>query len=243
MLRRLLAPLAAPPTPWARRFSSVYYDSQSGRMITVPGSSGVRLHAPPAPPGTPAHPRVTSVTHASLALAARAASGAQAPFGPYLAPADAARAAELGVGLELTASCGSARALEHAIRAAQALRVPLRVVLQRCFDARAGGDPDVNLNKAPLEADVALLADLDVQCIVMSDCLARATEEALREALEEAFYLDVAGETVRERLGVRLEGPERLSLLRSALGHGVTRVDCAALADVEGVAGVLPPRV
>ena len=47
---------------------------------------------------------------------------------------------------------------------------------------------------------------------------------------------------MRERLGLRLEGPARLSLLRSALGHGVTRVDCA-LADVESVAGALPPRV
>jgi hypothetical protein len=233
------------------RALSTFYDSQSGRMITVPGSSGVRLHARAAP--APPHPRVTSVLCASLELAAahqRLHASAQA-FAPWGGGSDAApaAAAQLRVGLQLSAACGAAAGLAPAVRAAQALSVPLRVVLLRCFEARPGGDPDANLQQRALEADVALLAaELDVAAIVLSDCAGAATDESLRCAVEEAFYLDVAGETVRERLGVRLAGPQRAALLQDALALGVLRVDSSEVegeggeGEVARLAAALPPR-
>ena len=231
------------------RALSTFYDSQSGRTITVPGSSGVRLHAPAAPALAAPHARVTSVLCATLEQAAahqRLHASAQA-FAPWRAAADVARAAELRVGLELSAACGAAGGLAPAVRAAQAQGVPLRVVLQRCFETRPGGDPDANLQQRALEADVALLAaELDVPAIVLSDCGGAATDEALRCAVEESFYLDVAGETVRERLGVRLAGgPQRAALLHDALALGVTRIDCGSAegeAEVARLAAALPPR-
>ena len=233
------------------RALSTFYDSQSGRTITVPGSSGVRLHAraTPAPP----HARVTSVLCASLELAAahqrlHARAAAFAPWDGAAAAAAAAAAAQLRVGLQLSAACGAAAGLAPAVRAAQALRVPLRVVLLRCFEARPGGDPDANVRQRALEADVALLAaELDVAAIVLSDCAGAATDESLRCAVEEAFYLDVAGETVRERLGVRLAGPRRAALLQDALALGVLRVDASqeggeGEGEVARLAAALPPR-
>ena len=144
--------------------------------------------------------------------------------------------------MELSAACGSAKALGNAVQAAQAARVPLRVVLERCFDVRAGSDPDKNALQAALEEDVSRLADLDVPAIILSDCLALATEESLRVAVEECFYMDVAGETVRERLGLRLSGPRKLELLAHALALSITRVDCAQ-ADLSAFLQVLPPKL
>ena len=206
-------------------------------MITVPGSLGVRLHTYPA--SLPLHPRVTSATLPSVHAALQHPLPAGATlYGLYATPSDLALAGT-AVGVELTAACGSASTLAPAIQAAQQQGVAVRVVLQRCFDTAAGGDPDENTQQAALEADLALLAaELDVPCISLADCLGKATEESLRCAVEEAFYMDVAGETVRERLAVRC----RAGLLSAALALGVTRVD-AAPELVEAAAAALPPRV
>ena len=224
------------------RLLSTFYDSQSGRMVTVPGSSGIRVHvsnwlAPGRPLGLTS---LSCATAAQAALLRQQHTGLQT-FVPFHQPADMKAAAEQGVGLELSAACGSAKALGDAVKAAQAARVPLRVVLEGCFDVRAGSDPDKNTLQAALEADVARLAELDVSTVILSDCRALATEEALRVAVEESFYMDVAGETVRERLGLRLSGPRRLELLAYALSLSITRVDCAQ-ADLSSFLQVLPPK-
>lgn len=209
--------------------------------MSVPGSRGVRLHVASEHLQHPSTPRAASVTYPTLALAVASpkhsvqtfvlhpgyhAQSAHDSGAEFLRAVASAEGGSLGV--ELRVRCGRAREELESIAKILQAKLALRVVLEHCFSTKEGGDPDNNLLRKSLETDVGALADLDVPVIAVSDCLARATEESLREAVEDAFYVDCAGETVRERLSLHLMGPGRAGLVKHALGFGVTRFDCAA---------------
>ena len=73
--------------------------------------------------------------------------------------------------------------------------------------------------------------------VALRDCEGAATEESLREVVEAAFNLDVAGEAVMERLSV---GVGAAGLLRAALALGGA-VDEARLARLLVAGRPLPP--
>jgi len=199
--------------------------------MTVPGSNGTRIHVYNITHGfqQPTVKLDHSLGFCSLeaALKHKNSSSIQS-FVPYVHSTESASLKSAGVGLELTAKAGSANSFEAAVKDIVSASIPLRVVLSHCFDIKSEGDPDNNLMQAALENDVAYLADLGVLHIILCDSLEKASQESLRESLEQAFYLDVVGEAMRERVGVRLKGTKRFELLKEALTIGVTKVDCIA---------------
>lgn len=256
-----------------RRAASTFHDSQSGLVLTTPGSAGVRLHVlldnppdkyslspippqpwPTQPPGLPPYSlelplawlasarnlptlppghRVYAPVASALELAELATLSQRRRF----AAGDDA-AAVLGVALYLPpcAMVGWLPLLEAAVIA----ELPTRVCLRYAWERAAGAHPDANAVLREVEDAVGRAADAGADAVVLSDSGGVATEESLREAVEACFSLDVAGDALMERLGVRVRGAVALA---HALAQGLTRVDCEAAGGVgawwtDGAVGV-----
>jgi hypothetical protein len=207
--------------------SNLFYDSQSGQFMAKPGSAGLRFHVHHPPPA--ADP---PLPHTSYILPLPVA--AHPPHCVYYSvssPAQLEALAAAGAGAALAAAPESVPALLPLLSRACALHLPTHVTLLRCFRVAAGGHPDVNAAARAVEDAVGALADAGAGVVALRDCGGSATEESLREVVEAAFNLDVAGEAVMERLSV---GVGSAALLRAALALGVTR------AEVGAGAGLLP---
>lgn len=198
--------------------------------MSVPGAAGVRLHARLPSLASLASLGPTLPKHlASLELPAPPPAGHTLPPPiPFFLPApdlpalDAIAALPGAPGAALSVPPGAARAALPLVSRARALRLPFRVTLLRCWRAPPGGHPDENAAAREVEDAVGALADAGAGVLALSDCGGAATPESLRELVEAAFYLDVAGEAMKERLAVRLGSA---ALCREALGLGVTRLD------------------
>jgi hypothetical protein len=83
-------------------------------------------------------------------------------------------------------------------------------------------EDDTNLHHHLLSTTCVDMADAGSALIVFSDDLHQATSESVRSACEEAFGMDVVGETMMERLSLRLS--KKLHRVR-AQELGVTRFD------------------
>lgn len=120
---------------------------------------------------------------------------------------------------------------ENALQAAAGLvkqsalaGMPARVLLKHAWASSSAPDcdPDENLHQgSAYEASLAV-ADADAGVIVLSDCMGCATEDSLRDAIEALFNIDCAGESMMERLALRLGDAK---LCRGAMRLGVTRFD------------------
>ena len=102
--------------------------------------------------------------------------------------------------------------------------LPPRVLLRHAW-AAPPDDADENLHAESLVEATLALADAEAAVIVLSDCLSVATEDSLRDAVESVFNIDCAGESMMERLVLRLP---RADLCSTALRLGVTRFDTNA---------------
>ena len=207
-----------------RRLASTFYDSQSGRYLTVPGSQGLRVHAlpsllPPFPSMVSSWQLIPSLPNATprpgLALPTYVACSSAS---------EVTKALVSGLGVVLSAPAGRASELlplaGHYVfqtRSSQT-RIPLRAVIQQCWQ----GKDDINTALGAVEKDLGLLADVGVDVITVADCQQKATIDSLREIIEAAFNLDVVGEAMMERLSVRVQSP---TLLQSALRLKVTRCE------------------
>jgi len=104
------------------------------------------------------------------------------------------------------------------VKEASDVGLQVRAYVLNAFD---GEDEDDNMNHAMATDAILNLADYGANLIVISDCKAKAHEDSLRELLEEAFYMDVAGDTMLERLGLRAS----LQSCRIAAKLGVQHFD------------------
>jgi len=236
-MRRLRAPLA--------RFAAAadqFLDSQSGLTLSRPRRDVLRVHelcadagAAPAA-GAPAPPLSREVAlHVALALppAAAAAARGGALFARVGSSGDvgalrraAGAGARVGAAISVPprAAPAAARAAAELVRAAAGeagAGAPLR--------ARAVVLSAFALEPDALEDLVARLADAGAAEVTLAaGDGARAAppvdEEAVREAVERAFALDVAGDALLERLGVR----GSLAACAAALRAGATRLEAHA---------------
>jgi hypothetical protein len=90
-------------------------------------------------------------------------------------------------------------------------------------------EDDTNLHHHLLSSACVDIADAGSAVIVFSDDLHQATSESVRSACEEAFGMDVVGETMMERLSLRLA--KKLHRVR-AKELGVTRFDLKDSSDL-----------
>lgn len=228
-----------------RRAASTFHDSQSGLVLTTPGSAGVRLHAllsaqppprwPTQPPGLP--PYSLELPLAALTASAPLPAGHRL-FAPVATPADVAALASLSSssnhprGRHAAESIGAALHFPPAdvakwlplLAAAVAASLPTRVCLSHAWARPPGAHRDTNAALRAVEDAVGRVADAGAGAVVLCDDGGVGTEESVREALEACFNLDVAGDALLERLGVRMADAVGAGY---ALEHGVTRLDCA----------------
>lgn len=135
---------------------------------------------------------------------------------------------DAGVG-EASVSVASPKA-EHvragcaAIRAVVTAKLRVRVEVSDAWSAPPSEIEDAVARLADAGANVITLVDGDA---------AGADEDAIRDAIERALNLDVAGDVLMERLSVRTRSAETVA---AALDAGVTRLD----ADATGLVAVRP---
>jgi hypothetical protein len=102
--------------------------------------------------------------------------------------------------------------------------LPARALLTRAW-ARASDDPDENAHQGSAVEAALAFADAEAGVIALSDCLGSATEDSLRDAVEAIFNIDCSGESMMERLALRLGEAD---LCGAAMRLGVTRFDASA---------------
>lgn len=104
------------------------------------------------------------------------------------------------------------------VKEASDVGLQVRAYVLNAFD---GEDEEDNLNHVMATDAILNLADYGANLIIVSDCKEKAHEDSLRELLEEAFYMDVAGDTMLERVGLRAS----LRSCQIAAGLGVQHFD------------------
>ena len=191
--------------------------------MSTPGAGGTRLHvhgltlSSLALPASPPHCQPSYI----LPLPATARPP-HVLFFAVAQPQDLDGLPSTKCGAALTLPLEGVPAALPLLSRARALGLPTHVTLLRCFRVAPGGHPDVNSAARLVEDAGGALADGGAGVVALRDCDDAATEESLREAVEAAFNLDVAGEAVMERLSV---GVGNLALAKAALGLGVTRLE------------------
>uniref|UniRef100_A0A7S0R2L2 Hydroxymethylglutaryl-CoA lyase n=1 Tax=Pyramimonas obovata TaxID=1411642 RepID=A0A7S0R2L2_9CHLO len=232
--------------------NSRYYDSQSGRWMNVPGAAGIRIHDATLAGGiTSSLPleerfrlletliaagpysvelwegaveeirRTRWTNEAPVNIVAKVDKPEQCEPELYRAAAQVA----LGVRCDdKDALASDLRQAREIIKEASDVGLQVRAYVLNAFE---GEDGDDNLHHAAAHEAVLQLADQGADLIVLSDCRGLAHEDSLRELVEEAFYMDVVGDTMLERLGVRAS----LDNCRLAARFGVQHFD----------AGMSPP--
>lgn len=248
--------------------TTTFYNSQAGRWMTKPGALGLRVHelftvvaglgglvpllpanlssfawplgkngeptlVHPMFPGSSVHlvvpvsnPEDINALHAA---APTAASSSPIKFQPEVAM-------QLGPKVD-EGELDAARAL---VKRCVAAGLPPRALLRHVW-AAPPDDADENLHAESLVEVTLALADAEAAVIVLSDCLSAATEDSLRDAVELVFNIDCAGESMMERVALRLP---RADLCSGALRLGVTRFDTNACPHAgggeEGACGAPP---
>jgi hypothetical protein len=208
---------------FVRRLAT-FYDSQSGTFMAKPGSAGLRFHVHGCGQA-PAFP-LKGCTYV-LPLPAGACGAPTRPhatlFFSASQPADLEILAAPRLGVALSLPPEGVAAVLPLLARARALFLPTHVTLRRCWRAAPGAHPDANAAARMVEDAVGALCDAGAGVVALRDCGGAATEESLRELVEGAFNLDVAGDAVMERLSVGVGVP---GLLEAALSMGVTRFEC-----------------
>ena len=125
-----------------------------------------------------------------------------------------------------TNEAGNLKTVTSLIRSSVAIGFTPRSTIKSAWKSGNVGeiddDDDENLHQSLLSTASVEIADAGCDVICFSDDLSEATSESLRAAVEEAFGLDVLGETMMERLSVRLS---KKHLVEKAKELGVTRFD------------------
>ena len=219
-----------------RRFSSTYYDSQSGEHVTL--AQGVHLHAVSGAVRWDADVHFRMLRAAGLAsvelhrktdMEAHVWGAPSDVLVPFVRIADrlaldgVAQCRDYGwpphnnIGVvvavplcepDTMAVSGSDPAIELA-RAAKAAGLRVRASLLDAFGADADPDPDP---EGDLQLIAAQLADEGCEAIILDDrrnhlgTVAEEAPERLERALEAATWCDVVGVPMSERVGVRLAG-------------------------------------
>ena len=213
---------------------NTYYSSQSGRVMTLPGALGLRLHL--ACPPNFAQKAAALVRPTSIVLPPSALPGtARGAFSPCLlaAPAPSPPWADI-LTLEVDASAprvqdgvdGWSGALSAA-RAAVAAGLRVRLNLLHALAA----DP------TELQLVAGLFADAGVTHLALVCEGGGDDVDALEAACEAVLWLDVVGETMLDRLGVVAADPEliaaasksmKLSVFDARVGRGDPRAPLAS---------------
>lgn len=231
----------AVPRIIAKRFASTsFFDSQSGLTLVAPRSAGVRAHELAFAGGSNlgaatclallrrVSPASAAIPFQWLAEACDAHRGSPTPL--LLAVAcstkdDLTRLTQYAPALPLEAALSvSSGAPGDAVALARAAAdAGLRT---RCLVHGAGGvGCDATAGpRGALDDTVAALADAGVGVIALA-VGADADEDDMREALESAWALDVAGDAMLERVALRTPAQ---ALVRAALGWGATRFEVDA---------------
>ncbi|KAK3265685.1 hypothetical protein CYMTET_25652 [Cymbomonas tetramitiformis] len=212
----------------SRLFSSdptKFYDSQSGRWMNVPGAAGIRVHerspvswsreTVPLAQRLRALEKIVAAKPYSVELWGEAiedltATAWSTADGVRLAvrtdkPDNLRALCAAGVSevaVEVTCEANIRERLQVArqlVTTASSLGMDVRAYILNAFDGEA---EDENLQFAYAQEALISFADSGANVIVLSDTLNKAHEESIRELVEEAFYIDVPGETMLERLGL-----------------------------------------
>lgn len=219
-----------------------FLDSQSGLKLTRPQRNFVRIHelSTSTSPLSQSESADIPLTNALNPAYTSAPKGLML-FAPIGSEADAAalRGARVGtVGATVTLQLPlTAKALKEGIALVSAAsgganKLRVRVVLDGAFAVPDDADA--------VEDVVARVADANAAIIVLAGKRAVSVQEEadddddVRDAIERAFNLDVAGDALLERLAVRGSS----ATLAAALRAGVRRVDVHAT----GAGGLATPK-
>lgn len=110
------------------------------------------------------------------------------------------------------------------VTTASSVGLAVRAYVRNAF---LGEAEDENVHFAYAQEALISLADSGADVIVLSDTLNKAHEDSIRELVEEAFYIDVPGETMLERLGFSAS----LEHCETAVGLGVQHFDASLRAE------------
>eukprot|EP00238_Polyblepharides_amylifera_P012746 CAMPEP_0196592304 /NCGR_PEP_ID=MMETSP1081-20130531/72351_1 /TAXON_ID=36882 /ORGANISM="Pyramimonas amylifera, Strain CCMP720" /LENGTH=255 /DNA_ID=CAMNT_0041915939 /DNA_START=58 /DNA_END=825 /DNA_ORIENTATION=- len=96
----------------------------------------------------------------------------------------------------------------------------VRAYILHAFSGENEGD---NIHLSKVQDAVTALADCGAKIVMVEDTLSLSHEDSMREVVEEAFYLDVVGDTMLERLGISAS----LESCRVAARLGVQHFDAS----------------
>eukprot|EP00241_Pyramimonas_parkeae_P010510 CAMPEP_0114253672 /NCGR_PEP_ID=MMETSP0058-20121206/16520_1 /TAXON_ID=36894 /ORGANISM="Pyramimonas parkeae, CCMP726" /LENGTH=260 /DNA_ID=CAMNT_0001367739 /DNA_START=119 /DNA_END=901 /DNA_ORIENTATION=- len=222
-----------------------YYDSQSGRRMAVPGAAGIRVHEISPSGWTASESSIDERLAGLRSILEHGVSSVEIwrdynsdeveHIGRWLVSQSkpcklAARVSDVSmcqlhdagfheVVIEVVCSNGFKENLLAATQLTQAadkIGIQVRANITHAFD---GSDGVENKNLPKVQEAIMALADSGAYTIVVADTLGMATEDTMREAVDEAFYLDVVGDTMLERLGVRAAGPVCQVAVRLGIQH------------------------
>eukprot|EP00798_Chlamydomonas_sp_ICE-L_P013974 gene13974-19917_t len=238
-----------------------YYDSQSGRWMSVPGAAGIRVHEKSLAAWNPsAMPLRDRLQVLDKLLAAQPYSvelweGAVEEMKRVRWTNDTD--VKLVTRVEKPEHCDPemhrvVQQVVHGVRCdsptfkedLQLAKAVVREAVDAGLQVRAyvlnafeGGEDEDNLNLPMAQEAVMSMADFGAELIILSDCRGKAHEDSLRELVEEAFYLDVVGDTMLERLGVSAS----LEICRLSARLGVQHFDaCLGVGAAGRVATAIP---
>ncbi|GAX81683.1 hypothetical protein CEUSTIGMA_g9111.t1 [Chlamydomonas eustigma] len=226
--------------------STVFYNSQAGRWMTKPGALGLRVHEIfTSYTGAPGASILRGTSPSSIELNKETSEDVLLTHDladvNIVIPVSSKKDIDQLVQISSTRRAKSIQPLislfitehlnEEDLTAATQLSqlsssvgFPARCLLKSSWRASAQ-DSDENLHSSTLSEVTVALADAEAAVITFSDCLQQATEDSLREAVESAFSIDCAGESMMERLALRLPTAE---LCSCAMRLGVTRFDATS---------------
>lgn len=209
-----------------RRFFSaeVFHDSQSGLTLTRVDPRSVRLHELSSLRASTANlPLLSRVRPSSCEIDLARARG------PCAGVLLSARWSPEGSSVSSLVEAGVQEACVAVTPTAEHVRsvcAGMRAVTGARLRVRAEVADAWSLSPADIEDAVARLADAGASVITLVDGdAAGADEDAVRDAIERAMNLDVAGDVLMERLSVRSRHAETVA---TALDAGVTRLDTDA---------------
>ena len=227
--------------------SSKFYDSQSGLYITKPGSRPVRVHDYTfvdkisfTDTDKDLIHKVIKQTPSSIVLSTYAKLGSSSyptwlwevlqkkqrfvsPVRSYDQICEVCKQdmfEGVSISVQSTASMREAKLLQG-IRFA----VNEGLSVQCLLDCDLSGG--LSCQSLQISDEIAILADAGADCILLTPSSnGNVDEDYLREVIESAFNLDVAGDPIRERLGVT--GPRPVVKMALAIGCTHTRAFTAA---------------
>jgi hypothetical protein len=201
-----------------RNFStSVFHDSQAGLTLTRVDPRSLRLHELSSLNISSPHLQLLArVRPSSCEIDPARAAGPikNVSVAAQLQRTIALRAAGCDEGIvTVDPSAEGVRTSSAAIKSLTDAKLRARVEISNAW----------SLDSNSLEDVVARLADAGAHSITLIDDDAEgADEDSIREAVERAFNLDVAGDPLMERLGVRSRHKHSIE---AALDAGITRCD------------------